>query len=103
MAECLQALVQAEGMPALNDLVNIHPDKDLILEAFGTAPAAGTSTPGCGCNKCNQDKSVAQQYVDAAQGNNNGGFSIAGINQGGLFILGSILILGLVIVSSHKS
>jgi hypothetical protein len=105
MAECLESLVQAEGLSALNDLVSLHPDKELILETSGMAPAATATTDqgGCSCSKCKQDKSVAQQYVDAAQGNNNGGFNIAGINQGGLFILGSILILGLVIVSSHKS
>jgi hypothetical protein len=103
MAECLEALVKAEGAPALTDIANIHPDKELILETFGMGTAAaGTDQGACGCNKCKQDKGVAQQYVDAAQGN-NGGFNIAGINQGGLFILGSILILGLVIVSSHKS
>lgn len=101
MAACLEALVTAEGMPALNDLVALHPDKDLIIESYGpAAPAAGQN--GCTCGNCKQEKPVAQQYVDSAQGNN--GFNLAGLtNQGGLFILGSILILGLVIVSSHKS
>lgn len=100
LAECMTAVVNAEGEQAVVDFANLHPDKELILESFATGgTTAEVAKPG-GCG-CKGETSVAKQYADAIQGNNNG-FSLAGINQGGLFILGSILILGLVIVSNKK-
>lgn len=52
---CLQSLIAQEGEPALMDVMNAHPDKEIILEMFGKhkesySNADGSGEKGgCGC------------------------------------------------------
>lgn len=46
LAKSLDQLVYKEGIPALKQIMAIHPDKDIILEFFGGEKPA---KKGCGC------------------------------------------------------
>lgn len=48
MAVCLNQLVAEVGEPAMKDVLEMHPDKDVILEAFSSA---ATASSGCDCKK----------------------------------------------------
>lgn len=95
LAACLQQVVMENGQSALLDIVAIHPDKDLILEANNvtTAAASGTAakTP-CGCQ--DKEKSAMAQYLPADPSASNSMTS-----QGNLFLLAAALILAVAIIS----
>lgn len=91
VAAGLQEVVAAHGNDALAAVVDIHPDKDLILEVAGakTTPVDAS----CDCNK-----KVADKYVQDASS------AVNPIHlSGNTFIIGAVVILGLAIVFSHHS
>ena len=49
LPQALRMLVGAEGEPALRDIANIHPDKELILECFAEAKKADHKDDDCKC------------------------------------------------------
>jgi hypothetical protein len=51
MSQNLKHLVNNEGENALKSLMDIHPDKDIILDFFGTKEEKKSE---CGCQKHNQ-------------------------------------------------
>lgn len=57
LAQALKQLVAAEGEPALRSIVDIHPDKEIILECY--APAKDD----CDCKE--KDKSSERDYLNA--------------------------------------
>lgn len=57
LAQALKQLVAAEGEPALRSIVDIHPDKELILECY--APAKDD----CGCK--DKEKNHDKDYLNA--------------------------------------
>ena len=61
LGQSLNELVAQEGEPALQRVMEAHPDKDIILELF--AKSADTKA-GCGCKKC-QEKSHGH-YLNAS-------------------------------------
>lgn len=105
LGDCMEQLVAEMGEPALKDMVAIHPDRDLILEQYGTStsgggastqPAAGT---GCGCSKCKGAGPVSESYIHAAaqqQGNN-----IFHVNQAGMFIIGGLVLVTLAVIARN--
>ncbi len=78
LAECLRSLVAEEGEPALNEVLDNHPDKDVILERFATqrgdqfmgidgTVANKQQSGGCGCGcsgKC-RCKVQGENYMNA--------------------------------------
>ncbi len=98
LGDCMVALCQEVGMAALQDLVALHPDKELILEQYA-APSAGAvaQTPPCGCSKCKGGGPVAERYMDDLKDNN-----IFHMNQAGMFIIGGLIVLTLAIVSTKN-
>jgi hypothetical protein len=74
LAECLRSLVATEGEPALKALLENHPDKDIILEVYGSPKidqflgADGMDSrnlgSSCGCGKNCQCKS-RDNYMNA--------------------------------------
>lgn len=88
VAACLQDVVAAHGEEALIAIVDIHPDKDLILELLGKKAEPGED----------QKKDVTHQYVQSAAE----AVHPSPIN-GNTFIIGAVVILGLAIVFSKSS
>ena len=60
LAQALKQLVAAEGEPALRSIVDIHPDKEIILECY-----ASNKQDDCGCKDKHQDKSIEKDYMNA--------------------------------------
>lgn len=63
LPQALRQLVAAEGEPALRSIVDIHPDKEIILECFAPAPAKDD----CGCKDKGKDKDsdAEKHYLNA--------------------------------------
>lgn len=80
LAECLRSLVAEEGESALKEVIDNHPDKEIILELYGTPkgdqffgldgtvvnkqPSHGCS---CGCSSKAQCKGDNFMNADASQ------------------------------------
>jgi hypothetical protein len=98
LGDCMIALCQEVGLPALQDLVALHPDKELILEQYTTPANAGMAQiPTCGCAKCKGAGPVAEQYLHGNKDNN-----FFHMNQAGMFIIGGLIVLTLAIVSTKN-
>lgn len=93
MAEALRQLVAQQGMEALSAIVDVHPDKDIILEMSGPK----TTSKDCGCKDKKSSTSIADSYVQQAQ---SSGFSL---QQGNTFIIAAALILAVAVIASSKS
>jgi len=65
MGNNLRLLVQKEGQPALIAILGLHPDKDVILEAFGEEQSTPQEKP-CGCKGCSENKSFVN--ADGSKG-----------------------------------
>jgi hypothetical protein len=63
LGQSLNELVAQEGEPALQKVMEAHPDKDIILELFSNTTPSATNS-GCGCKKC-QEKSHGH-YLNAS-------------------------------------
>jgi hypothetical protein len=59
LGQSLNELVAQEGEPALIKVMDIHPDKNLILELFGQTPV---TEKGCGCASCNSKHSNNHEH-----------------------------------------
>lgn len=96
LGEMLRGVVAEEGMPAFKDVLELHPDKEIIVEQFGIAAPAAPPSSGCGCSGCSKKtgKSVAEEYVGSIQ--QSTGLSLA---QGNTFLIAAALILAVAIVS----
>lgn len=59
LGKCLKSLVAYEGEDAFNDVLESHPDKNVILEKFTETTKSEEKNfgggCGCGCNKCKTD------------------------------------------------
>lgn len=103
LGKCLQQLVAEEGETAMEDLVMVHPDKDLILEVatkgthhnsiggggygYGYANASGGS---CDCQSCRH----RNNYMNFA-GEETVRQVVSSANQGNFYALAtSVMILG---------
>lgn len=87
---CLEQVVAQEGEPAFREIVDEHPDKELILEMYASSPAQ-MQEKKC---KCQGEKtSKVDQYLNAATG------STSSLQQGNLFIVAAALILAVAIIS----
>ena len=101
---CLEQLVAKEGEPALQDIVNNHPDKDLILEMYQPEMKVGAdgylSHSGGGCNCGCQHKREKQydQFVNYI-GEESVARTTSMNNQTNSFILASAFLLGAAILA----
>lgn len=102
---CLEQLVAKEGEPALQDVVNNHPDKDLIIEMnqsevkLGMDGMVSTKRKSCGCNcSCNCGKSKYDDFVNYI-GEETHSRNINSINQTNSVIIASAFLLGAAILA----
>lgn len=104
LSQNLNDLVASEGDKALAAIVDIHPDKELILEKTSQqkmVKAETARTGGCGCGgKCKGESSVSQGYVADAQANQ--GASLMPLHQGNIMLIGAAFLLAVAIIVSNK-
>jgi hypothetical protein len=67
LGQSLNELIAQEGEPALRKVMEIHPDKDVILELFSNQTAT-TEKQGCGCSSCNQKHGEKYEHYMNASG-----------------------------------
>jgi hypothetical protein len=69
LGQSLNELVANEGEPALIKVMEIHPDKDIILELFGNKNQnSNFENPKqqCGCGYCNNKNTRQEQFMNAS-------------------------------------
>ncbi len=104
LAECLRSLVAQEGETALKEVLENHPDKEIILEVFGQTKTdqflgvdgtgdkstSNTCTKNCGCgNRDNYMNADASQSRLASQTN--------------VIIIAAAFFLAVAIISKNKA
>lgn len=96
LAHYLEQVVTDNGRPALMDILDAHPDKDVILQAFNgnAAPAkiqaaATEQAKKCGCGGCQGKTQAGSGYAHL-------------LSQGNLFLFAGVLILAVAIITSKK-
>jgi len=105
LAECLRSLVAEEGEPALKEVLENHPDKEIILEAFASnrvdqflgvdgTGSRNTST-SCSCSK-NCDCKTRENYMNADASQTR----LA--SQTNVIIVAAALFLAVAIISTKK-
>ncbi|MEI7510067.1 MAG: hypothetical protein WCJ62_11465 [Flavobacterium sp.] len=72
LGQSLSELVAQQGEPALRKIMDIHPDKDVILELFG-ANVTNEDKKDCGCSSCsNKHKQHNNEHYMNATGSEDG-------------------------------
>lgn len=66
LGQSLSELVAQQGEPALRKIMDIHPDKDVILELFGTN-ITNEDKKDCGCSSCSNKhkQNNSEHYMNA--------------------------------------
>jgi hypothetical protein len=96
MSSNLRYLVTQEGEPALKAILDAHPDKDIILEAFG-APKV---EPQMSCNCKGRNCSCGRGDYANASGSENGITQASmSAHQTNVFLFAAALILAVAIIT----
>lgn len=96
MSANLRYLVTQEGEPALKAILNAHPDKDIILEAF-SAPMV---EPQTSCNCKGRNCSCGRGDFANASGSENGITQASmSAHQTNVFLFAAALILAVAIIT----
>lgn len=94
IAECLEQVVAQNGQQAFLEILALHPDKDLILEQYGS-PSMGTATTEkkpCGCGGDHaKSNAVLDKYVPSE--------SSTVMQQGNIFLIAAALLLAVAIIT----
>ena len=100
MGRKLKSLVNNEGENALKSIMQLHPDKEILVEYFGMKAKKDKREKGCGC-KDNTAKRLdtIEAFINAG-GNNNGERSEAKMlaSNTNTIIFASALVLAVAII-----
>lgn len=88
LGECLVQLTETVGDPAWQDILALHPDKEVLSEYNGGTAKLSTKPSGCGCKEKKSDPSV----------NIPGGGSI---KESHLFIFAGALLIAAAIIAKN--
>ena len=101
LGQCLKRLVANEGEPAFRDIMESHPDKDIILELFSQPTKVenfsnmdGSGNRGCGCQNCAGRPKDHYMYADGSSSTTNSLTSVA--------IIGASLLLAVAIITKNN-
>ena len=90
LENCLELVVAQHGEPALEKIIDLHPDKDILIEIY---KRANPDKP-CDCEKKNMDGSVKPDEKEKP------GVNLS--NQTNTYILVGALIVALAVISLKK-
>jgi hypothetical protein len=111
LGRSLNELVANEGEPALKAVMNIHPDKDIILELFGNKNPDQNTSSNCNCGSCsNRHNGGRQDQYMNATGNEptatiekNDTYSTTLAHQtNAILLIASLFIATALIIKTHK-
>lgn len=110
LAVCLAKLVNAEGEPAFKDIMNGHPDKDVILELYAAKPVETHSSAdgtrdyngygcmnGCGCRSCQQRQMNHYMNADGGGTRESSATSLTSVS-----IIAAAMILAVAVLTNNK-
>tara|TARA_R110000744_G_scaffold378006_1_gene493604 strand:- start:528 stop:935 length:408 start_codon:yes stop_codon:yes gene_type:complete len=98
MGENLKLLVNNEGEKALESIMDLHPDKEIILEYFSKPTIKEDKALNCGCgNNNNNTPHFLEQYINASGRNDNGEAKALATNTNTI-IFASCLVLAVAII-----
>ena len=96
MSSNLRYLVTQEGEPALKAILDAHPDKDIIIETFGTPKME----PQTSCNCKGRNCSCGRGDFANASGSENGITQASmSAHQTNVFLFAAALILAVAIIT----
>jgi hypothetical protein len=104
LPQALRMLVGAEGENALRSIVNIHPDKEIILECFAKndidmTKATKHDHDDCGCNKT-KSQPMESSYLNAVGNVTEAQKQTQLTNT--FLIVSAIMVLGALIIKNQK-
>jgi hypothetical protein len=85
---CLKQLVVYEGEDAFNDILESHPDKNVLLEKYSSKEKSGCEGGKCSCAKC-VAKEVSYMNFNGKEENKSG----SNVREISIFIIASALLL----------
>lgn len=100
MSQNLKTLVNNEGEDALLSLMNMHPDKEFILDIFSKPTEKEEKTSDCGCNKHNVGSSpyLLEHFINASGRQNDNSEAKALATNTNTIIFASCLVLAVAII-----
>ena len=66
MSQNLKILVNNEGQDALESMMDLHPDKEIILEYFSKPTPKEDATSNCGCLNNINTPQVLERFLNAS-------------------------------------
>lgn len=108
LAICLSKLVSVEGEPAFKDIMQGHPDKDVLLELYskpvpekytsadGTRDGGYGCMNGCGCRNCQNRQMNHYMNADGAT-RESSAMSLTSVS-----IIAAALLLGVAVITRNK-
>ena len=96
MGSNLRYLVSQEGEPALKAVLNAHPDKDIILEAFSVPNMEPQDSCTCKGKKCSCKR---DDYANASGADGNITQASMSAHQTNVFLFAAALILAVAIIT----
>jgi hypothetical protein len=100
MSQNLKTLVNNEGEDALLSLMNMHPDKEFILEVFSKPTEKEEKTSNCGCqNNIGNSPYLLEHFINASgRQENNSSEAKALATNTNTIIFASCLVLAVAII-----
>lgn len=96
MSTNLRYLVTQEGEPALKAILDAHPDKDVILEAFGAPKVESQMSCNCKGRNCSCGRG---DYANASGSENGITQASMSAHQTNVFLFAAALILAVAIIT----
>ena len=99
MSQNLKTLVNNEGEDALLSLMDMHPDKDFILEIFSKPTEKEEKTSDCGCkNNIGSSPYLLEHFINASGRQNDNSEAKALATNTNTIIFASCLVLAVAII-----
>ena len=99
MSQNLKTLVNNEGEDALLSLMDMHPDKEFILEIFSKPTEKEEKTSNCGCqNNIGNSPYLLEHFINASGRQNDNSEAKALATNTNTIIFASCLVLAVAII-----
>jgi len=97
MSQNLKVLINNEGQDALESMMDLHPDKEIILEYFSKPTLKEDKTSNCGCLNNINTPQVLERFLNASGRQENSEAKALALNTNTI-IFASCLVLAVAII-----
>ena len=97
MSQNLKVLINNEGQDALESMMDLHPDKEIILEYFSKSTLKEDKTSNCGCLNNINTPQVLERFLNASGRQENSEAKALALNTNTI-IFASCLVLAVAII-----